>query len=106
MQKPFFHGLRTIVYPAPDLPSATAWYADAFGCQPSCDEPFYVGFNIGSFELGLDPSAAPSTRPSEGAVTYWGVSNAGESYARLLQLGAQPHSTVREVGEGIRVGSV
>jgi len=40
-----FLGLRTVVYPAPDLTASKAWWAAALGVQPYFDEPFYVGFN-------------------------------------------------------------
>ena len=48
-------GLRTALYSVPDLAKARDWYAKAFGVQPYFDEPFYVGFSIGGYELGLDP---------------------------------------------------
>jgi catechol 2,3-dioxygenase-like lactoylglutathione lyase family enzyme len=50
-----FLGLRTVIYHAPDLAKAKAWYSTAFGAAPYFDEPFYVGFEIGGFELGLNP---------------------------------------------------
>jgi len=65
-------GLRTAVYPAPDLARAKAWYTEAFGVAPYFDEPFYVGFNIGGFELGLVPDA-PLSKPPGGVVALWGV---------------------------------
>jgi hypothetical protein len=40
-----FQGLRTVIYAAPDLVVAQAWYARAFGTSPYFDEPFYVGFS-------------------------------------------------------------
>ena len=49
-------GLRTCIYPVPDLAAAKAWYARAFGVEPYFDEPFYVGFEIGGYELGLIPA--------------------------------------------------
>ena len=55
-------GLRTVIYHVPDLPGAKSWYARAFGIAPYFDKPYYVGFNVGGFELGLDPdpgTAAP-----------------------------------------------
>jgi hypothetical protein len=38
-------------YHAPDLAKAKSWYAAAFGVDPYFDEPFYVGFHNGGFEL-------------------------------------------------------
>jgi catechol 2,3-dioxygenase-like lactoylglutathione lyase family enzyme len=40
-------GLRTALYPAPDLAAGKAWYAKALGVAPYFDEPFYVGFAVG-----------------------------------------------------------
>ena len=48
-------GLATVIYQVPDLDRAKAWYAQAFGQAPYFDQPFYVGFEIGGYELGLHP---------------------------------------------------
>ena len=58
-----FLGLRTVIYHAPDLAKAKAWYAAAFNVAPYFDEPFYVGFNVGGYELGLNPE--PQDRDSD-----------------------------------------
>ena len=50
-----FLGLRTVVYKVSDLGRAKAWYTKVLGIEPYFDEPFYVGFNVGGYELGLDP---------------------------------------------------
>ncbi len=101
-----FLGLRTAIYRAPDLALAKKWYATALGIEPYFDEPFYVGFSVGGFELGLDPD--PDAAPAgPGSVTaYWGVAEADATFARLLALGAREHSAVREVGSGIKVAAV
>ena len=65
-------GLRTAIYHVPDLPRAKAWYAKAFGVAPYFDEPFYVGFNIGGYELGLDPDTSTVGPGARGVVAYWG----------------------------------
>jgi predicted enzyme related to lactoylglutathione lyase len=100
-----FLGLRTVIYPAPDLDKAKAWYSKALGIAPYFDQPFYVGFNVGGYELGLDPD--PSNAPAEaGAVAYWGVADASAALARLLSLGAAARTDVQDVGEGIKVATV
>jgi predicted enzyme related to lactoylglutathione lyase len=100
-----FLGLRTVIYHAPDIGKAKAWYGAVLGIQPYFDQPFYVGFNVGGFELGLDPD--PSGASTAGGVrAYWGVENAQASIDRLLKLGAARHSDVQDVGEGIRVATV
>jgi catechol 2,3-dioxygenase-like lactoylglutathione lyase family enzyme len=99
-----FQGLRTIVYPVGNLPKAKAWYSKMLGQEPYFDESFYVGYNVGGFELGLDPDGPLAGQ--SGPITYWGVPDAQAAYARLLALGARAHETVREVGGGILLGSV
>jgi predicted enzyme related to lactoylglutathione lyase len=103
-----FLGLRTVILPAPELAAVKAWYTAALGIAPYFDEPFYVGFNVGGFELGLDPDAVAVTpsRPASGPVVYWGVSDAGAALERLVSLGAVAQSEVQEVGGGIRVAVV
>ncbi len=54
------HGLRTVIYPAPDLGAATAWWTQLLGQPPYFEEPFYVGFEVAGYELGLLPDADPA----------------------------------------------
>jgi hypothetical protein len=96
-------GLRTVIYPAPELQKAKRWYSELLMQSPYFDEPFYVGFSVGGFELGLVPEATPGT---SGAQPLWGVQNAEAAYARLVELGATPLEPVTAVGEGIKVGAV
>jgi predicted enzyme related to lactoylglutathione lyase len=100
-----FQGLRTVVYAVADLEKAKEWYAQALSQQPYFAEPYYVGFKVGGFELGLDPDVSGVQRGNN-AVAYWGVPDANAAYARLIGLGARENSPVREVGEGILVASV
>ena len=99
-------GLRTVVYRAADLPKAKAWYTAVLGIEPYFSEPFYVGFEVGGFELGLDPDVEDLAEGTGGVIAYWGVENADAALARLIELGATPHREVQEVGNGIRVASV
>ncbi|HMP01871.1 MAG TPA: VOC family protein [Gemmatales bacterium] len=96
-------GLRTAIYPAPDLAAGKAWYAKVLGKGPHFDEPFYVGFDVGGFELGLVPDATPG---ANGARVYWGVASAADALAALLAHGATEHEPVTDVGGGIKVAAV
>lgn len=98
-----FRGLRTVIYGVPDLAAAKAWYSKAFGTEPYFDEAYYVGFNIGGFELGLDPN---SPGGAGGTTAYWGVPNAQDAMEFMLTLGATEEVAPHEVGEGIKVGTV
>jgi predicted enzyme related to lactoylglutathione lyase len=101
-----FQGLRTVIYHVEDIARAKAWYARVLGFEPYFDEPFYVGFSVGGYELGLDPDPSAGKPGAGGAVAYWGVENADRAWKRLLELGAAKHSDLREVGGGIRVATV
>jgi predicted enzyme related to lactoylglutathione lyase len=99
-------GLRTVIYRVPDLPRAKVWYSAAFGVQPYFDEPFYVGFNVGGFELGLDPDTAGGAAGPGGSVAYWGVANLEAALTQFAQAGAAVKVPAQDVGEGIRVATV
>lgn len=96
-------GLRTAIYPVTDLAAAKAWYGKVLEQAPHFDEPYYVGFAVGGFELGLIPDGQPATAGSQ---VLWGVADAAAAYARLLALGAGALEPVSDVGEGIRTAAV
>lgn len=98
-------GLRTVVYHTDDLAVAKAWYANVLGFAPYFDEPFYVGFNVSGYELGLHPDESKATRGGS-TFAYWGVEDIEAAHKRLLELGAAPHEDIQDVGERIRVASV
>jgi predicted enzyme related to lactoylglutathione lyase len=97
-----FLGLRTVIYPAPDLADSKGWFTRLLGIEPYFDEDFYVGFSVAGYELALDPNASPDA----GAITYWGVGDCDEAESWLVGAGATVRDPVREVGDSIRVGSV
>ena len=101
-----FQGLRTVIYHAPDLAKAKSWYAKALGIEPYFDQPFYVGFNVSGYELGLDPDVSSTPGGKGGSVAYWGVADARAAFERLISLGATERSALQKVGEGIRVATV
>ena len=100
-----FRGIYTAIYRVPDIPAATAWYTRAFGVAPYFVEPFYVGFEIAGYELGLQPGEG-SGDGGGAVVAYWGVADAEETVRGLLANGAVMHAEVQEVGGGIKVATV
>jgi catechol 2,3-dioxygenase-like lactoylglutathione lyase family enzyme len=101
-----FLGLRTAIYYVDDLAKAKDWYANILGFEPYFNEPFYVGFNVGGYELGLHPGGGDSANKAEAVAAYWGVENAKAAMQRLLGLGATKHEDVQDVGDGIKVATV
>lgn len=69
---------------------------------PYFDEPFYAGFDVGGYELGLLPTADPA----DGALTYWGVADVQEALAAAIADGATEHTRAAEVGDGIVTATV
>src|SRR5262245_44323837 len=96
-------GLRTAIYPTPDLARGKEWYRQVLGYDPYFDEPFYVGFSVGGFELGLVPDGVPS---AAGVLVYWGVADIVTELQRLTALGGIVHEPVKDVGDGIKVAVV
>jgi predicted enzyme related to lactoylglutathione lyase len=97
-------GLRTITYHVTDLTEAKLWYFNVFGITPYFDEPYYVGFNVAGFELGLDPDPANFSTGNH-SITYWGVEDIEASFAKIKALGVQIHEDPKNVGGAIWVGS-
>ncbi|MEZ4874689.1 MAG: VOC family protein [Flavobacteriaceae bacterium] len=96
-------GLRTTIYKVPQLEEAKNWYTKAFGIPPYFDEPFYVGFDIKGYELGLLPE---TSQKGDNILSYWGVENIQKTYQDLLNLGAISHEAPNNVGGEIEVASV
>ena len=96
-------GLRTVCYKVSDITKAKEWYSDAFNTQPYFDEPFYVGFNIAGYELGLQPDESVK---GDNVVTYWGVEDINTEYNRFLKLGATEREAPQNVGGDITTASI
>ena len=99
-------GIYTVKYAAPDLDAAKAFYTKASGVTPYFDEPFYVGFNINGYELGLDPDLSVAANGPGGTVAYWGVADIASAFTHLKKIGAKVVEDPKEVGEGIKVATL
>lgn len=98
-------GLRTTIYKVSDINTAKDWYAKVFQVLPYFDQPFYVGFNISGYELGLQPEENPGPK-TDSVVCYWGSDNIESDYEHFLSLGAKMHEAPQNVGGQISVASV
>ena len=99
-----FLGLRTAIYTVAHLSAAKAWYTKVLGFGPYFDEPYYVGFNVAGYELGLIPDENAATGRTPAGVAYWGVPDAEAAWARLLELGAAPAEPIED--HGVKIGAV
>lgn len=106
MEAPKILGLRTTIYKVDNLEKAIEWYTKVFGVPPYFNEPFYVGFNINGYELGLQPEDSNPIEKSENVLSYWGVEDIKKKYQHLISLGATTHEKPTNVGGKIMVATV
>lgn len=102
MAIPALLGLRSVIYPVDDIENAKAWWIKALGFEPYFDQPFYVGFNIGGYELGLYPAGSKE----DGPVTYWGVADIESAFSNFVENGATVVTDINDVGNGIKVAAL
>ncbi len=100
-----FLGLRTVIYGVTDIAEARAWYTRLLEQEPYFDGECYVGFEVGGYELGLNPDARSVTSRADGVIAYWGVRDIAAQVERINALGARQHSEIVDVGEGILMAS-
>jgi predicted enzyme related to lactoylglutathione lyase len=100
-----FLGLRTVIYRVDNLDTAKDFYTKILGFPPYFDEPFYVGYAVAGYELGLQ-SFESDNQQTDNVETYWGVDDIQTAYQNLVADGATPHDAPNEVGGGIWVALV
>lgn len=96
-------GLRTTIYKVTDLAKAKEWYSKAFQVAPYFDEPYYVGFNVGGYELGLQ---AEQVAVGENVAVFWGVEDIQAEYKRFIECGAVEVEKPMNVGGEIMVATL
>ncbi|MCF8451345.1 MAG: VOC family protein [Taibaiella sp.] len=99
-------GLRTAVYFTDNIEKAKDWYSDILGIKPYFDEPFYVGFNVAGYELGLHPIDNNQANVAATNAAYWGVSDVQVAFDMLIAAGATSVEEPSDVGGGIVVATV
>lgn len=97
-----FLGLRSLIYPSVNLAEDRELWVSILNQEPYFDEPYYIGFDVGGYEIGLHPQEDASSGPE----TYVGVSNLEKSIEVLLQSGASIFSDIADVGGGVRLAVV
>lgn len=97
-------GMQTIIYPVKDITAAKQLYGRAFGVEPYADESYYVAFDVGGQDVGLDPKG--HGKGMTGPVPYWKVDDIEATLAALLEAGAETQQPVNNVGGGRLIATV
>ena len=93
-------GLRSYIIKVGNMAEAKEFYTKAFGIAPYFDEPFYMGWNIQGYELGMVP-ADDKTVVGNNIETYWGVEDMDATIAHFESCGARLTYGPEDVGSGI-----
>lgn len=96
------HGLRTLIHRVADLAAAKRFYTAALLKEPYFDQPFYVGYDLDGYELGLQPLEGDAPA----ATTYLAVDDVDAERARWISLGASAIDAPQDVGDGLIVASL
>src|SRR5215813_4262463 len=89
--------IRSLVIPVSDTNATKAVYTALLGA-PHTDEPYYVGYNVDGFEVGLTPGDVAG-----GPVAYADVEDLDGTRATLVAAGAAERSAPQQVAPDVRV---
>jgi predicted enzyme related to lactoylglutathione lyase len=96
--------LFSIVHPVHDLDAAKAIHTALLGTAPHTDAPYYVGFNVGGIEIGLDPHGHQKGQTAP--VPYILVADIEAALAEVQEAGATLAGAPQDVGGGTRIATV
>lgn len=96
-------GLRTAIYKVNNIKEAKEWYSKVFQTTPYFDEPYYVGFNIWGYELGIQAEETPK---GENIAVFWGVNDIQSSYQHFIDCWAKEEEKPMNVGGEIMVATI
>ena len=94
-------GIRTVVYPVKDVAKAKTFFRELLGVEPYADDSYYVGFKVGSQDIGLDPNGH-----KEGMTVYYHVDDIHKSLKSLVDAGATTIQEIKDIGGGGLIASV
>ena len=96
--------LHSIVHPVRDLDAAKAIHIVLLGVEPHTDQPYYVGFNVGGVEIGLDPQG--HSKGHTAPIPYIRVADLDSAVADVVAAGATVANAPQDVGGGTRIATV
>ncbi len=89
--------VNALVIPVSDLAAAKAIYTELLGA-PHTDESYYVGYNVGGFEVSLAPGEGTG-----GPVAFADVEDLEAAREALLAAGATERDAIRKVSPESRL---
>lgn len=89
---------KTIIYPVRDLAAAKSVFSALLGVEPTTDSPYYVGYEVGDQQIGLDPNG--HEHGNAGPVPYWHITDINTRIDALVAAGATVRQPATEVGGG------
>lgn len=96
--------INTFVIPVNDIAKATAHYRALLGVDPHTETPYYVGFNVDGFEVGLNPNGHKSGMT--GPTVYVSVEDIEGRFQEMLDAGAEAVQKPQAVGGGTTLATV
>ena len=78
----------------------------SFQTKSYFDKPFYVGFNIGGYELGFQPDETLTKEKTANVLSYWGVEDIEKEFQQFIKQGATEHEPPTNVDDEIMVASI
>lgn len=94
-------GIKTILFPTSDIEATKQLFTQLLGTEPFADEPYYVGFQIGDIQVGIDPTG--EERGMTGATPFFEVDDIRAAVDELTASGADLIEDVRGVGGGKQI---
>ncbi len=94
-------GIKTILFPTSDIEATKQLFTQLFSTKPFVDEPYYVGFQIGDIQVGIDPTG--EDRGMTGATPFFEVDDIRAAVDELRASGADLVEDVRGVGGGKQI---
>lgn len=92
---------KSVVFPVRDLEKSTQLFKVLLDTEPHADTPYYVGFNVDGFEVGLNPQGHATGMT--GPVNFWDVEDVNAAIASLVAAGATVVQDANEVGGGTTI---
>lgn len=91
-------GIKTVIYPVKDIAQAKTLFSKLLGVEPVMDEAYYVQFNVGDQEIGLDPQG--HSKGMTGPLGYVHVDDIKSRVQAFLDAGAEIQQEITDVGGG------